>query len=221
MTLTSLQSALSRTVLDKLWDQCNWAHEVWTLRKALIDHNRRKQTLQRGPYFYFIVAVGNALHDYCLQQIAKLHDPATTGRRVSLTLDYIVEYGGWDSKTLRRLTQIKRRLDSLDKQIRPARNQLIAHNDLAALLNGVPMGAFKRGADKHYFRSLSKFLATAYQCVTGGPCADFSSLKQVTSMAVAALADATRAGKRARRSWLERRLRRPCSRRAPLRRSPA
>jgi AbiU2 len=200
MAVTPPQSALSRTVLDKFRDQCNWAHEVWTLRRALIDHNRRKKTLQRGPYFYFVVAIGNALHDYSLQQIAKLHDPAASGRRVSLTFEYVVEYGGWDTKTLRRLKQIKGRLDSLYKQIRPARNQLLAHNDLGALLIGAPLGDFKEGADKRYFKSLFTFLVTAYRCVTGGPCAEFSSLKQETSMAVAALADATMAAKRRRRS---------------------
>lgn len=200
MAATLPQSALSRTVLDKFWDQCNWAHEVWTLRRALIDHNRRKITLQRGPYLYFVVAVGNALHDDTLQQIAKLHDPAASGRRVSLTLEYLVEYGGWDLKTLRRLKQIKSRLDSLDKQIRPARNQLLAHNDLGALLSGAPLGGFKKGADKRYFKSLFTFLVTAYKCVTGGPCAEFSSLKQETSMVVSALADATIAAKRRRRA---------------------
>jgi hypothetical protein len=198
MLPTKPKTALSRTVLDKLWDQCNWAHEVWTLRRALIDDNRRRQTLQRGPYFFFVITAGNALHEYVLQQMAKLHDPAG-GRRVSLTLEFAVEYGGWDAVTLRKLKTLKSRLDALDKQIRPARNQLISHNDLGALLGDVPLGAFKAGADKRYFKTLFMFMSTAYECATGGPCAEFATLKEETERVVAALASSTLALKRRRR----------------------
>jgi hypothetical protein len=40
-------------------------------------------------------------------QIAKLHDSAVVSGRISFTLDYMVEYGGWDDVTRERLVRIK------------------------------------------------------------------------------------------------------------------
>lgn len=193
-------SALSRALLDKLWDQCNWAHEIWTLRRALIDGNRRKRTLEKGPHIDFISATGNALQEYALLQIAKLHDPAVMSGRVCLTLNYVVEYGGWDEATQRKLTALKKRLDTFHGTIRPARNRLISHNDLATVLNGQPLGAFESGADQKYFKALHSFVSSAYRGAVGGPCASFSSLKTETRRAVAVLASSTkpRRGRRRR-----------------------
>lgn len=183
------KSALSPTLLAKLWEQCNWAHEVWTLRRALIDDNRRKRTLNR--HIYFISPVGTALAEYVLLQIAKLHDHAVVGGRVSLTLEYVVEYGGWDEVTRRKLARLKARLDALDGKVRPARNRRISHNDLAAVLSEQPLGDFASGADRRYFKTLHSFVSTAYLSATGGPCAQFSTLKDDTQLVIAALASST------------------------------
>ena len=128
-----------------------------------------------------------------LLQIAKLHDPAVISGRVSLTIEYVVEYGGWDSLSRRKLVVLKERLDALGKQIRPARHKLIAHNDLAAVLGDSALGAFDAGADRKYFRTLQSFLTTVYWIATGGPCAAFSTFSQGdANQVIAALARSTR-----------------------------
>ena len=191
--------ALSRALLDKLWDQCNWAHEIWTLRRALIDGNRRKRTLEEGPHIDFIAATGNALQEYVLLQIAKLHDPAVMSGRVCLTLKYVVEYGGWNQATQRKLRTLKKRLDDFQDRIRPARNRLISHNDLATVLNGQRLGTFEAGADQRYFKTLNSFMSSAYQGAVGGPCAPFATLKTEAQRAVAVLAATTAPKDRRRR----------------------
>jgi AbiU2 len=212
-------SGVCRIVLDRLWDQCNWTHEIWTLRHALIDGNRRKRTLERGPHIDFLAATGNALQEYLLLQIAKLHDRAVVSGRVCLTLEYVVEYGGWDPATLRKLTSLRKRLDSFQEQIRSARNRLISHNDLAAILEGQPLGMFKAGAERKYFKTLHSFVSSAYQASVGGPCASFSSLESEGTCAIAALATIATAGKRGRQIANKRRLTRHAPVGAPA--SPA
>ncbi len=197
-------SALSRALLDRLWNQCNWAHEVWSLRRALIDGNRRKRTLVRGPHIDFITTAGNALQEYVLLQIAKLHDRAVVAGRVCLTLEYVVEYGGWDEATQRKLGTLKKRLDAFEIRIRSARNRLISHNDLATVLNEQPLGSFEAGADQRYFKALQLFVSSAYQGAVGGPCAPFSTLKTDTQRAVAALASSTTSKNRRRRKTVRR-----------------
>jgi len=55
------------------------------------------------------------------------------------------------------LEQLAAKLDELYKQISPARNKVIAHNDLDVLLRGEPVGGFPEGLDKEYFQCLEEF----------------------------------------------------------------
>lgn len=178
------QSSLSRALLDRFYEQCNWTHEVWTLRRALFDGNRRKRTLERGPHTYFLDYLSTILMEYFMLQIAKLHDPAVVSGRVSLTLDYLVEYGGWDAATRGRLVRIKRTLDKLGSIMKLPRNKLIVHNDLAAVMQDTPLGAFSAGADTRYFKSLQRFMRCAYVGATGTPCADFSNFTKGDALSV-------------------------------------
>lgn len=167
--------SLSPMVLDKLWNTCNWAHEVWVLRRALIDDNRYKKKLDSGDHGEFLRMIGEVLHDYVLLQIAKLHDNAVMSGRICLTIEYIVEYGGWEPAVYRQLRSLKERLDALNRKIRSARNRIISHNDLATILANEPLGGFDIGADKRYFKMLHKFVKLVYLEVSGDPCADFST----------------------------------------------
>lgn len=171
-------SSLSKELLDRLFEQCNWTHEVWTLRRALFDGNRRKRTLKRGPHMHFLVSLNTVLTEYVYLQIAKLHDPAVVSGRVVLTLEYIVEYGGFDAPTRRKLAAIKKTLDKLGSVLRQARHKLIAHNDLAAVMKDASLGVFDAGADRRYFGSLQRFVKAAYIGATGEPCADFSTFSR-------------------------------------------
>jgi hypothetical protein len=108
-------------------------------------------------------------------QIAKLHDSAVVSGRISFTLDYMVEYGGWDDVTRERLVRIKRTLDKLGSVMKLPRNKRIVHNDLSMVLQDTPLGAFSEGADTRYFKSLQRFMRCAYIGATGNPCADFSN----------------------------------------------
>lgn len=178
------QSSLSQALLDRFYEQCNWTHEVWTLRRALFDGNRRKRTLERGPHTYFLNYLQTILTEYVMLQVAKLHDPAVVSGRVSLTLDYIVEYGGWDSATRGRLVRSKRTLDKLGSVMKLPRNKLIVHNDLSTVMQDASLGTFSAGADTNYFKFLQRFMTCAYVGATGSPCADFSKFTKGDALSV-------------------------------------
>jgi hypothetical protein len=171
-------SAFNRTLIDKLFNVCNQTHEVWVLRRALFDDNNQQQDLGTGHHVYFLNMLSEVLHEYMLLQLAKLHDPAVGAGRINLSIAYIVEYGGWDVVTADRLRALKSQLDSLNAQIRPARNRILAHNDLATLLSDEPLGGFPPNADIEYFITLHAFVSLVYEKVTGAPCADFSSFSR-------------------------------------------
>ena len=184
MTKRQPQSTLSRALLDRLFLQLDWVHEVWMLRHTLFDGNRRKRTLDRGPHTDFLKTLNSILSEYVLLQIGKLHDPAVSFGRITLSLEYVVEYGGWDLATRRKLERHKKRLDQLNVSIRPARNRIIAHNDLATSLADAPLGGFKAGADRAYFKTLWTFISTAYVGATGEQCASFSTFSRTDALQV-------------------------------------
>lgn len=177
-------SAFNRTLVDKLFEVCNWTHEVWVLHRALFDDNNQLQELGTGHHVYFLSKLSIVLHEYALQQLAKLHDPAVVAGRINLSIAYVVEYGGWDVATADRLRALKSQLDSLDAQIRPARNRILAHNDLATLLSDETLGGFPPDADIAYFKSLHEFVSLVYEKVTGGASADFSTFTRTDAQEV-------------------------------------
>jgi len=88
--------------------------------------------------------------------LAKLHDRA---KGKNLTLEYIIENAGWDSATASTLRQLHRQLDAFYRQIKPARNKILAHTDLATIQNKQTLGAFQKNADQEYFTVLAQFIS--------------------------------------------------------------
>jgi len=168
-------SAINRVVADKLFEVCNWTHETWVLHRTLFDDNPGIENLGAGRHVYFLNQLNHVLQEYWLQQLAKLHDPAVMSGRINLSLSYIVEYGGWEPPVYDRLRVLKEKLDALYDQIRPARNRILAHNDLATLLGTEALGGFPKDADVEYFRVLHEFITAVFKVVTGSICADFST----------------------------------------------
>lgn len=169
------------------------------MRRALTDDNRRLSRLKKSHYSTFVGVVGIVLMEYSLLQVAKLHDPAVMGQKITLSLDYVLKYGGWESATSARLQKLKTQLDGLlyvkgkRKMVKEARHEVLAHNDLAAHLSGDLKGAFTAGADKRYFRALHKFLEVAYRDGFDEPCGEFGSLTDDTRFAVESFFDSIKA----------------------------
>ncbi len=51
------------------------------------------------------------------------------------------------------------------RQIKPARNKILAHTDLATIQNKQTLGAFQKNADQEYFTVLAQFISV----VQGSP----------------------------------------------------
>jgi hypothetical protein len=77
---------------------------------------------------------------------------------ITLGIDYMARYGGWDKNIATKLQALQLQLNELDKQIRPARNKILSHNDLESILNGGIVGDFPDGMDDKYFKILQEFV---------------------------------------------------------------
>ena len=103
--------------------------------------------------------------EYALLQIAKLHDHAVVSGKITLSIDYVLTYGGWSNEEQRKLSSLAKEMNGLASKLRSARNQTLSHNDLAAILAGGVLGAFDQDEDVHYFYKLCEFADIACKSV--------------------------------------------------------
>lgn len=158
---------ISKDVALKFCKVCNWAYEVWITHKYLFDENGTPETnIAKATYFTSRLSV--ITQEYALQQISKLHDPAIQQSSLNLSIDYVVRFGNWGDKE-QSIKLLASQLAELWHALKPARNKVLAHNDLEALLNDTALGAFPKGTDDGYFSALQSLVNEVHEKWLGGP----------------------------------------------------
>ena len=161
--------AHSHQVATEFCKLCDWAYQVWLNHRHLFDDNPRGPELQKSFAADALLRLSKISHEYTLLQIAKLHDRSVVAGEVTLGIDYILKYGGWEPATFDQLSSIAARLDQFATNLRSGRNKILSHNDLAAVLSGAPLGDFDKNDDIQYFDALQEFVNLVHESVVGGP----------------------------------------------------
>ena len=145
---------MNRDIALQFCKVCCWAYQAWVTRKYLFDQNDKKaDTLEKAIAFFN--RLSPITQEYSLQQIAKLHDPAKQRKDLNVSVDFVVRFGEWGAKEAE-IKAIEARLLKLWGHLEPARNKLLAHNDLKALLANEALGKFPEGEDDLYFAALQE-----------------------------------------------------------------
>lgn len=111
-------------------------------------------------------------------ELAKLHDPAASGRDITLGIDFVVRFGGWTAPTRAQLDKLAKDLNDFYEPpnvqgkrskagVRVARNRVICHNDLEAMANGEVLGGFSEADGARYFDNLQKLVNLLWREVEG------------------------------------------------------
>jgi hypothetical protein len=158
---------ISADAATKFCEVCNWAYESWVTHKLLFDENDLPES-NIGKVPYFTHRLATITQEYCLQQIAKLHDPAVQSNLLNLTIDYMVRYGDWGERK-EEVERLQATLLDLWNRLKPARNKILAHNDLMTLMSDTALGEFPKGLDDEYFVTLQAFVNEVYDKWVGGP----------------------------------------------------
>jgi len=161
--------ALSPEIVKKFCGLCNWVHESWQMFRIFFDKNPKVKLFDyyKFPLYFQYLALSTKEHS--LFQIVKLHDPAVQGKDINLSIDYIISYGGWNPEVTSKLEELRRKLEELATFIKPVRNKLYSHFDLATILKGEPIGGFPPGRDEEYFENLQEFMNIIHGEIIGGP----------------------------------------------------
>lgn len=157
---------ISKLTAGKFCEICNWTFEVWITHRTLFEDNPNPQNnIEKfAPLWERLNIV---TQEYVLQQISKLHDPVRTGKDINLSLEYILKFGCWPSD--HDIHNLYKKLQYLWDRLKTARNKLLSHHDLKAVIAGVPLGAFDKDADIEYFTALQEFVNIVHDRWEEGP----------------------------------------------------
>src|SRR5438034_5077746 len=120
-------ATLSEQTVQDFINICHWTYEAWITHRVLFDDNPNGEDSKYGA---LLGRLSEITADYALLQLAKLHDRA---RGKNLSLEYIIEGGDWDDETETTLRQLHSQLDAFYRQIKPARDKILAHSDLTTI----------------------------------------------------------------------------------------
>jgi hypothetical protein len=161
--------AVSAPVVIEFCKLCNWAYVTWLNHRELFDRNPRAADLQHSLAADTLGRLSVISHEYALLQIIKLHDRAIVAGNVTLSIEYMIRYGGWRDPILTELREVATKLDQFASELRSTRNKVLSHNDLATIIAGANLGSFSDGNDEDYFRLLQTFVDIVHSQVVGGP----------------------------------------------------
>jgi hypothetical protein len=162
--------SLSDSVVKAFCALCNRAHELWLNHLELFDNNPRRDELMKSIASCELKRLSVISQEYGLLQLFKLHDKAIVNGKTTLGIDYVLTYGDWSDSVRLRLKELAKELnDFAEKELRDARNKILSHNDLAAILADASMGEFADGDTEKYFKALQDFVNIIHSQVVGGP----------------------------------------------------
>ena len=159
---------MDRDIVEKFCGICNWTYQAWCMHKFLYDENPKVKSLMQSKHNGFFSRLSDITQEYSLHQIAKLHDPAMQRGKTNLTLEYILENGGWTQDIRDQLEAVKVQLDEFGKNLNAARNKVLSHIDLNSVLEDQIHSAFPQGADDEYFENLQEFVNIIHENTVGG-----------------------------------------------------
>lgn len=161
-------AALSPQLVIEFCKLCDWASETWLNHRLLFDENPRAAELQASHAGDALARLSTISQEYALLQVAKLHDKAIVAGEVTLSIEYVIKYGAWSGPVLTKLEVLAVQLNGFAGKLRTARNKVLSHNDLLAILSGSMLGSFAPGEDLAYFSSLQEFVNLIHEEVVGG-----------------------------------------------------
>src|SRR5271166_5026042 len=179
MEIPAYTDETAKEIVEKFCAHVHWLVRVRHTYKVLFEDEQPScRTLMEQTASSFFADLDRILQEYLLLECAKITDRAATGNHENFTVAYLVENICWPKKQLTSLPDddkdILKELKSWQaitkdfrRLIECARNKLLAHLDMAAVLSGTPLGAFPEGKGETFFDALQKICNIAHEACFG------------------------------------------------------
>ena len=119
-----------KDIVKRFCDQYIWLRFVFDEYRDLYEGNTTRVRLLHEVAPKFFYKLNLILVEYILLNMCKLTDPARSGKDDNLTVEYILEIIDEQKSRELGLDELSDKIHSIRKHIKPARNKIIAHNDV-------------------------------------------------------------------------------------------
>ena len=155
---------MNKDIGDAFCDECRSVFENWaTCRIVFADLPAQAEAsdvdVLETPIGQCIERVYRMCLEAWISQVVRLDDPGEQRGNWNLSIGRLCEADGWTDAERAKIDRLRERLKGLPERLKPARDKIIAHNDLPVRLAGNELGGFPEGMDEDYFNALAE-LAT-------------------------------------------------------------
>lgn len=149
-------SAITSEDIRAFRNECIHARAVFVHFKHLFESNEDGILTKVAPIFFGEVCRSFKL--YLLLEVCKLTDPAGTSKRnENLSTEFLIA-SIQDEGILDRLRPVSDRLQEFRKKVKPARDKLASHMDLATTRRREAVGAVDNDSWNHFWLDLDNFV---------------------------------------------------------------
>ena len=156
----------ARKIVDLFYHQLLWLKQIYYIRRGLFEDNGSEHLIEKtAPGFFGDINI--ILINYYLLEVAKLTDPARSGKRENLTTANLIESIEWPPHCLKKIKRLNMTVQAFRDYIKPARDRLLAHRDKETVLSDKTLGAFPEGEDKKALDALEQMCNVMYEIAFG------------------------------------------------------
>ncbi|NIA08178.1 MAG: hypothetical protein GWP14_11190 [Actinobacteria bacterium] len=156
----------SREIVDLFYHQLIELKQIYYIRQELFEDNSSPHLLEKTTPGFF-GDLNTILINYYLLEIAKLTDPAKSGKDENLTIANLIESIDWPGGCLNKLNKLNTTVLTFRDKIKDARNKRLAHYDKTTVVSEKTLGAFPEGEDKKALEALEQMCNIMYETSFG------------------------------------------------------
>ena len=159
---------MEREIAEAFCEECRSAYDNWAVCRIVFNDlpagaNPTDAAALETPIGQCIDRVFQMCLEAWLTEVVRLDDLAEQRGNQNLSIHRLREAEGWTADEQVRLEELEALLRPLPTRLRPARNRIFPHNDLAAGLANAALGGFCPGEDEGYFRALAELVTMVWE----------------------------------------------------------
>jgi len=145
--------------LRRIWDEYYFLYETSEVHHNLLDESAKN----------FFDDLQEVFKEYIISNICKIADNPRFGRLNNLTIKYIIELVGAEAVRQLGIDKLSERIHSFASCLRPARNKITNHTDLATKVSGKMLGVSTKEDVDSFWADFQEFVSKVSEHFFGWP----------------------------------------------------
>jgi hypothetical protein len=156
-----------RNLIRSFQEVCYWNYGIRCALKVMCGYSYKRID-------YHMYRVIMSMKEYWILQVCKLFDKKYTfgdKNKPNLVLDYVIDEVPWPTEVKANLQRLKREMQPFADHLKDARDRVVAHHDLKALVEQKDEWFGRHATDDEirFYDLLLDFLNTAQAAIDGSP----------------------------------------------------